>query len=540
MNRNTVLTKFTLESLLPSSSEPAPSSDPSRGSVGGTQTSRCDPKLTQQAMSPARSSAPEPLRRPVPPPEPYPVGDLGPILSAACASLQRVIQAPDAICGASLLAAASLATQGLADVENGGRVHPLSLWFLSVAESGERKSAIDHEALSPAREVERELARAYDQACAINKVEVEEWTMRKDAAKKAAAGANRDELADALRKVGPEPLPPLNPQLIVADFTAEGLAKLLAGGRPSIGAFTDEAALVFGGHGMTKESIARTCGTLSTLWGAGELDRIRASGGPVKLYGRRFALHLMAQPVIAERALSDEVLSGQGFAARCLLAWPEGNAGHRLYRDESLQEDPAMICYRARLKALLRRPLPTAEGQRNELNPRRLILSPDAKALWCDVHDSIERQMAPTGRYAVCKPWASKAAEQCLRIAGVLTLIEDPDAQQIERCVLEHAAELTLWHLNEAVRLAGTATTSSEVRNAEAILSWCHATGRTLLHSGEALRLGPARIRESVAFRRAMEELTRTGWAQPVVGGMELDGRHRRHVWIVLPASEGR
>src|SRR5678816_764960 len=75
-------------------------------------------------------SAPEPLRRPVPPPEPYPVGELGPILAPACEAMRRVIQAPDAVCGASLLAAASLAVQGLANVEIDGRTLPLSLWFL--------------------------------------------------------------------------------------------------------------------------------------------------------------------------------------------------------------------------------------------------------------------------------------------------------------------------------------------------------------------------------------------------------------------------
>ncbi|TAL92302.1 MAG: DUF3987 domain-containing protein, partial [Rhodanobacter sp.] len=98
--------------------------------------------LIRLAVADAQRTAPEPLRRPVPPPEPYPVAELGPILAPACESLRRVIQAPDAICGASLLAAASLAVQGLADVENSGRVTPLSLWLLTVAESGERKSAV--------------------------------------------------------------------------------------------------------------------------------------------------------------------------------------------------------------------------------------------------------------------------------------------------------------------------------------------------------------------------------------------------------------
>ncbi|TAL88470.1 MAG: DUF3987 domain-containing protein [Rhodanobacter sp.] len=496
--------------------------------------------LIRLAVADAQRTAPEPLRRPVPPPEPYPVAELGPILAPACESLRRVIQAPDAICGASLLAAASLAVQGLADVENSGRVTPLSLWLLTVAESGERKSAVDSEAMRPARLVERELAKAYAEACEARERELEEWSARRDITKQEAKKRKGAGLADALRSLGSEPPPPIRPTLIAADFTAEGLAKLLAAGRPTLGAFTDEAALVFGGHGMTKESTARTAATLCKLWGDGVLDRIRAGDGPVKLHGRRLSLHLMAQPVIAERALSDDVLSGQGFLARCLLAWPEGTAGTRPYRDESLRDDPALIQYGARLADVLRLPLPIADGERNELAPPLLTLSPEAAELWRTVHDRVEGQMKPGARYATCKPWASKTAEQCLRIAGVLTLVENPTAKEIDADAIERAAELALWHLNEALRLAGTAELSPEIRNAEALLDWCHATGRRLLHSRDALRLGPARIRDRVAFQKAMTELERAGWAERIEGGAVVDGCHRKNVWRIVPASEGR
>ena len=487
----------------------------------------------------AVTSAPEPLRRPVPPPEPYPMTELGPILSPACASLRRVIQAPDAICGASLLAAASLAVQGLANVEQHGRMMPLSLWFLTVAESGERKSAVDGEAMRSAREVEREMAQEYEADCIEHEAEMEQWTVRRDIAKSDSKKGKGVGLADALRKLGPSPPPPLRPTLIAADFTAEGLAKLLAAGRPSIGVFTDEAALVFGGHGMTKETTARTAATLCKLWDSGTLDRIRAADGAVKLWGRRLALHLLAQPVIAERALSDDVLAGQGFLARCLLAWPAGTAGFRPYCVESLRDDHALRVYSERLAELLRAPLPLKDGERNELNPAALRMTPAAAELWLSVHNTIEAQMAPGGRYATCKPWASKTPEQCLRIAGVLTLIEHRQVQVIEDETIERAAELALWHLNEAVRLAGTAELSREVRDAEALLDWCHVTGRTMLHSRDALRLGPARIRERETFGQAMGVLQCAGWAAPVVGGAVLDGKHRRNVWRIHPVSVG-
>ncbi|MCH7503327.1 MAG: DUF3987 domain-containing protein, partial [Proteobacteria bacterium] len=65
------------------------------------------------------------------------------------------MQAPDALCGQSILAAASLAVQSHADVLIEGRREPLSLWAVSIAESGERKSAVDQVALAPHKQYER-------------------------------------------------------------------------------------------------------------------------------------------------------------------------------------------------------------------------------------------------------------------------------------------------------------------------------------------------------------------------------------------------
>jgi hypothetical protein len=41
----------------------------------------------------------------------------------------------------------ALAVQGHANVVNDGRVHPLTLFLIAIAESGERKTATDYAAL---------------------------------------------------------------------------------------------------------------------------------------------------------------------------------------------------------------------------------------------------------------------------------------------------------------------------------------------------------------------------------------------------------
>ena len=277
----------------------------------------------------------------------------------------------------------------------------------------------------------------------------------------------------------------------------------------------------------------RTAGTLCKLWDSGTLDRVRSGDGAQKLYGRRLALHLLAQPVIAERALSDDVLAGQGFMARCLLAWPAGTAGTRAYCTDALLDDPAMQRLNTIVLDRLRLPLPVLAGDPQALQPRALSLSPDAKAAWIELHNAVEREMRPDGKFSQVKPWASKTPEQALRIAGVLTLLEDAVAVSISRATMERATTLANWHLNEALRLASTAELPPEILDAEALLRWAHTTGRQFIHSREVLQFGPNRIRERQTFQRAIGELVRAGWAIPVEGGMRLGGAHRRNVWTI-------
>jgi hypothetical protein len=486
---------------------------------------------------------PEPLRRPVPPAQPYPVDALGPVLGEACSSMQRIIQAADAICGSSLLAAASLATQGLADVVLDGRRELLSLWFLTVAESGERKSGADTEALRPIRAYEDRHRRMYELALEEFKRKHEVWTIRRENLKSRARARKLEpgfDLDAELKALGSEPEAPQVPVLIVGDFTAEGLAKHLVCGRPCVGAFTDEAALVFGGHAMNKEAVARTAGTLSLVWDGGDLDRMRAGDGQVKLVGRRLASHLMAQPVIAERALADEVLSGQGFLARALIAWPRSMAGLRRYQRENVCDAPALLAYGAAMRKLLDRPLPYREGARNELAPRDLPLSDEAFAVWEAFHNEINAAMGASGEYADVRPWASKMPSQTLRIAGVLTLFDDSSAHEIGADTMRRAERLARWYLGEAVRLVDTAKVGDDIRHAEAVLEWCWTKGKSEVHSSELVRFGPSKTRVSAELLRTMALLERAGWAIRNEAGFVLDGAPRQHSWRILPEEAGR
>ena len=269
----------------------------------------------------------------------------------------------------------------------------------------------------------------------------------------------------------------------------------------------------------------------------GEFDRIRAGDGAAKYYGRRLALHLMVQPVIAERILSDEVLTGQGLLARTLLVWPTSTIGDRPYVEADLTGDPALVQYRRCLAALLDLKPRLRDGTENELEPPILSLTLEAKKVWVSVHDALEADQKDGGDFAGIRAWASKAPAQVLRIAGVLTVFENPAARVVEAATVRRAALLVSHHLKEAARIVGTASVPIEIRNAEKLLDWCHAERVPLLHSRAALQFGPTGIRTVEAFNTAVEVLQRTGWAHRIEGSCEIDGVKRRRAWSIRRAT---
>jgi hypothetical protein len=112
----------------------------------------------------AGSGRPEPLplAGPIDKARPYPMASLGPVLGGAARSIAEKCQCAPALAGQSVLAVASLAAQRLADIRLPfGQTRPLSLFLVTIAASGDRKTTADNEALVPVRMHEKALRDSY-------------------------------------------------------------------------------------------------------------------------------------------------------------------------------------------------------------------------------------------------------------------------------------------------------------------------------------------------------------------------------------------
>ena len=345
---------------------------------------------------------------------------------------------------------------------------------------------------------------------------------------------NRDEKIAAIQAIGDAPEPPLFPNLLISEPTAEGMFKLFEKGQPALGLFSDEGGLLIGGHAMQKETRLRTIATLSKVWDGRPLDRVRAGDGASVLYDRRLSLHLMMQPLVASELFSDPIYTDQGFLARVLCAWPESTAGHRRYVTADPGADPAVRTYWDRMTALLNRRPVLREGTRNELQPRCIPLSATAKQAWIQYADTIESHLADGQALETVRGIASKAAEHVARIAGVLALVADMNAPEIGAQEVESAMRLMDYYLTEVLRLQSAGISDPELSLAAKCLRWLKTSGTTAVYPSLIYQYGPRPINDADSAHTMIKILEKHRWLVRVQGGGMADGKMRKELWNLV------
>jgi hypothetical protein len=464
----------------------------------------------------------QPLRRPHQPAEPFPVDALGLKLAAVVSVIEKTIKAPPALCVQSFLAGAAVCVQGIADLElHGGRI-PLSEFFLTIAESGERKSATDNHAKRPHAAWQHEEYKLFKNA--LRQFQDEQETF--DRARKEAIKEGKDCPL-------PEPIAPRMPILFTEDPTFEGVFKLLETGLPSIGIFSDEGGRMLGGHAMNAENRLKTVASLSKLWDGSPIDRVRAGDGSRILYGRRCSIHLMAQPGAAAQFLNDGISADQGILSRFLTVHPESTKGTRNYVDVDLRHDPALAAYNATVDRLLRSW--RWDQDTGELELRSVELSPEARRVWIAYHDHIERQQGVDGPYRPITAFASKAAEHAARLAAIIQLFDDMNAELIDLEHITYGIRLVDFYLNEALRLRQLSSEDQDLILAEKLLAWMKTEGLRQIYSTKVYHEGPSAIRNKAKALPILKILESHGYISPIEPELApvIDGKIRKQAWQI-------
>ena len=488
-------------------------------------------------IAPAMSAAPT-----------FPIECLPTAMREAIEALEYHVQAPRSLCAHSVLSAAMLCCQGLADVQVEGlpTPRPLALFMLAVAVSGERKSACDDLALVAVAKAEAQLRVEHIEEQREFKASYAAWEAEKKKIERDKI--SHEERRQRLRDLR-EPDVPMAPVIRAKEPNLEGLLNLLQIGRGSIGIFTSEGGQFLGGHGMGQEAKTRTVTGLSELWDSGSAQRVRARE-TLFLNGCRVGISLAAQPRVASALLGDELAKDQGFVGRFLITMPESRIGLRQIRGTDPNADDRLAEFHNLCRRCLNSGLPLREGTRNQLEPPILPLAADAAALWRQFAQSVEDGCAPGGPWVPVRSAALKMAENVARIAAILTVFQAPEVTRPSRITgaaremdakisaetMAAAAAVGMFYLQEALRLTGHAILDPETRAQNDLSEWISEKYKPgdLTAPSIIQKNAPNHLRTDAAtLLRRIEALVGFGRLEPS-GKQKIDDKSYRQTFRVL------
>ncbi len=305
------------------------------------------------------------------------------------------------------------------------------------------------------------------------------------------SGEDSDYYKDLLDDlVHQEPDIPIQPTLYFEDATQEALAIHLAHGWPSASLWSDEAGIILGSHSMQSNPM-RFVALLNRLWEGKSFAAHRKTSQSFIIENRRLTLNLMMQPLLLDQMISQATgISRQsGFLARCLLAYPDSSMGTRFYQEPPEQLD-GLNEYEQRITECL------DQSQRLKqtgcINLPILKMSPQAKHLWIGFFNSIEAGLTAQGQWMEVKDFASKAAENAVRLAALFHLFSGKTGDiSVEH--IEQAITLMNWYLSEARRLLEPQSTQPNLEDAKKLLVWLLEQRPKTITPRDILQFGPLR-----------------------------------------------
>lgn len=460
---------------------------------------------------------------------PYPLDTLPKPIREAVAEVNDFTQSPKSMAACSALSALSLAAQGLASVRRTeGLLGSISIFTMILAESGERKTSVDEHFIRPVREYERAMFEYAEPEMSEYRADQRAWEakvkgLESKITQNSKAGKPTSAEEENLRNLEQSrPSAPRVPRLLYTDATPEALGWGLSERWPSAGVFSSEAGTVLGGHGMGRESVLRNLAFFNSAWDGRKSASDRRTQESTRSCPVRLTVGLAAQPDAVRQFAegSRELARGTGFLARFLVAWPKSTQGSRLFR-EAPTGWPALGAYQRRLRELLN--VPVRFDESGDLEFEVLDFSPQAKLIWIQFHNHIEKELSPSGVMAAARDFAAKAADNAARLAALLHLYSHGPEGKIGADAMTAATRIVAWHCKEALRFVGELALPRPTANALALEAWCLDRCRALhvasVARRDVQRLGPGAIRDNAVLHEALDVLVEARRARETQDG---------------------
>ncbi len=463
--------------------------------------------LSDMGVTPTKLGTPRPLIE-ADCADPYPVEMLPPLIRDAVEEVASYVQAPVALIAGSALAAVSSAVQTGFSVQRSSALSgPATLYLLTVAESGERKTTVDNIFIGPIREWEAAQRKLLGARRAEYKAELEDWEQQaEELQRNIKSGFLTPQPGQLDPRVVHDLAKPKEPRpirLLREDDTPEALAMALEN-YPVASIITAEAGTIFGSHGMNAESVTRNLAQANKMWEGGSILRGRAGSGELHVEGMRVTMGLQVQPQVLDGFVqrTGGLAKGIGYFARFLFCRPDSTQGRRYFK-EAPDGRPAHAAFCNRMTTLLA--LEAVFDDYDRLRTQYIGFDPTAQLMWIGFHNEVEELQGADCEYSGIKDVASKAADNAARLACCLHVFQHGPSEPIGSDAMRAACNLMRWYLDEAVRFGRTAAAAPELADAQLLEEWLvrevleriRTNGNLLISVNDVKKKGPNRLRQA-------------------------------------------
>ena len=457
---------------------------------------------------------------------------LPPILNQTVYDLANRLQAPVPMIASSVLAAASLAAQDKVDLERGeDGVAPVSLNFIVIADSGERKSAVFREVFKPFIERDEEQRRQYEGDAVRYKHEMVTWKAKKIGLEKRIAEdvRNRRDTTESdeqlAHHLADEPKQCQERLMIIQDSTTDALLRFLNDKGGSAGLVSDEGGMIF------KSRISSNLAPLNSIW----------SGDPVYIervdQSRTFSLSrdvrlttlIMVQPKTLEEFLNDKgaLSRDSGYLARALICQPMTRQGMRFISNNQFETPMySLQRFHERIREVLASP-----------ERRILSLSPEAYTVWVQFYNQMEANLQPGGFLNACRDSGSKAPEMARRLAAIFHCISDENGSMISASSMTQATNVIFQYMQEFARLFTPPVVDPRAQAATELHAWLlHEQSKRpdfqAVEKRKILSHGASKFRNRSNRDASLDILRSWGW---IVEGRQ---NNRSYVRALIPQAQ--
>jgi len=432
-------------------------------------------------------------------------GNVPGIMMAAVDEVVSNTKAPFDLALMSALTAGSIALQGVVDVQSPtGFTTPVSIMTFALAESGERKTAIEKHFLSGLRSFQREKKAQYRQDMVEWELDHEAWSDSLKGKKKELLrqGAGREEILEVLKSMSAEkPKKPKSPTFLYDDTTIEALLQGMHDGSKNAALVSSEGGTILNGHAF------RNLPALNNLWSGSDCSVERRTTESIEIIDGRLTISVSVQPGIMQDFSERKGKAARdiGFWARALIFTPVSTQGARFeYGVKSSQVE--MARFNRRVTELFR--LVEKDKNQNGLARHVITFDEELKPYWLGICNTIEQEINLGGRFEYMKDHASKLADNIARVAALISCVEHGVEEPIRKEALQAAVSICMYCSDNFSRLFNSVP--QPIRDAEELCLWLNRfslRGIRYMKKNRIMQYGPSCVRKKSRLDAALDWL---------------------------------